>query len=109
MEKIPPVAYTTDVPDEVLAQAVAGTADWQRDNAGAIYDQEGIFVASSLSEAAAAMQALGWITPPNSPSSGVIWHQINAAVLDAYEVPKGEPPPSNDWGTLVRHAVRAIR
>ena len=86
-----------------------GTAHWQRDNAGAIYDQEGIFVASSLGEAAAAMQLLGWITPPNSPASGVIWHKIDAAVVEAYEVAKGERPPTEDWGTLVRHAVRAIR
>lgn len=109
MRRIATVAHTNGVPDEVLAQTVAGAAGWHRDEAGAIYDQDEIYIAGSLTEATAAMQHLGWVAGPHAEHSGVYWRRIDASVRDENDVPPGEVPPKEDWADVVRNAVRALR
>lgn len=109
MHRIATVDHTNDVPDEVLAQAVGGAAAWHRDDRGAVYDQDEIYVAASLTEAAVAMRDLGWFTSEESHLSGVNWRRIDAVTAKTYGRNGNEPAPSKYWAEQVRAAVRSSR
>ena len=106
MRRIANVAHTNDVPDEVLAQAVAGKAGWFIDDSGTVFDQDEVFVATSLAEAAAAMRHLGWFTPV---ASGVNWRGLEVTVRDAYGFPPEGGRAKSLWADMVRRAVHTLR
>lgn len=109
MEKIPSVGSTNLVPDEVLAQAVASLNGWQWDMQGSIFDNAGIYVASSLTEAAAAMRQRGWFVPREAQMSGIDWHSINADVRENWDELSIDENSSEAVGHLVRESVFTLR
>ena len=89
MEPITEPRSNTNDPDEVLAQTIAFHSDWMIDGQGHIYDERRVFVARSLTHAAAVMRKIGWFTPAGSLVSGVNWIEL---------------PEASERGRAVRHA-----
>lgn len=108
MRPIADVHHTYHVTDEVLAQAIAASANWMRDDSGAIFDQREIYVGSSLTEVAKAMRRLGWFTPPQSETTGVNWGALQGILFDD-EKGTGSAPTYRQAGDLTRRAVRDVR
>lgn len=76
MQPIPPPPVNYRHPDRVLAQTVAAHSDWQRNDAGHIFDANGTILTNSLEDLATIMRALGWFTPGAAAGSGVMWHAM---------------------------------
>lgn len=108
MRPITRVDHTYDVTDEVLAQAIAAAANWQRDDSGAIFDQQEIYVGASLTEVAIAMRNMGWLSPLLAQTTGVNWRALEA-ILDEDEKGTGTAPTYRRAGDLTRRAVRDVR
>lgn len=64
------------VEDWVLAQSVAGVSGWQHDDAGAVCDENGSLIANSLTDLGVIGRSLGWFTPSDARSTGVVWREL---------------------------------
>ncbi|PQZ53157.1 MULTISPECIES: hypothetical protein [unclassified Microbacterium] len=76
MQPIEMPQVTLNVQDSVLAQAIAGHSGWQQNDAGAVFDEDGVIVADSLSDLGHIARSLGWLTPSGSRASGVVWSKM---------------------------------
>ncbi|MBF0816280.1 hypothetical protein E4U02_07640 [Microbacterium paludicola] len=65
-----------NAPDSVLAQTIAADSGWQQDGSGAVYDERGVIVASSLADLGIIGRELGWFTPRGTVASGLVWAKI---------------------------------
>lgn len=83
-----------NVQDSVLAQTVAGHSGWQQNDAGAVFDEDGVIVADSLSDLGHIGRSLGWFTPSDARSSGVVWREL--------------PSTSTERADAVRAAARRL-
>lgn len=83
MERLQKAEINFRVPDEVLANDVGADRGRQRDAQAAIHDGAGVYIATSLTEAAAAMRKLGCFS--TGVASGIIWSEVpdGAAAADA--------------------------
>lgn len=76
MNPIPLPATNFDASDSVLAQSIAADSDWQQDDSGAVYDEHGVIIASSLADLGIIGRELGWFTPRGTVASGLVWRAI---------------------------------
>ncbi len=93
MEPIAEPRSNYNDPDEVLAQTIALHSGWMMDGQGHVYDEDKVFVARSLTDAAAVMRKTGWFNPPGSVASGVNWRQLPEAAERAEAVRHSSPRP----------------
>lgn len=88
--EIPETNYSS--PDSVLAKSIGANADWQLDDAGRVYDENGLYIAESLEQAGRVMRDLNWFVPADAQATGVYWRNL--------------PSEQSDWADAVRSRVR---
>lgn len=94
------VGYNSGTTPERCAQTVAAAAGWQTDLRGTIYSRAGVYIGESLTEVAAAMIELGWIS---DSGAGAFWGSIDDFVYD-----DDYPRDRYDWHAVAQPYRKSV-